>query len=269
MKKCSTCKIEKQTIEFNKCKTNKDGLHYVCKCCRKLERIANKDTIKKKQVMYYNDNKDIILQKNKLYRNTHCEQINNQRKQYRENNKYLIAKLNKEYLPIKKQNIKLRRQYDTNFRIKEVLRSKIHKVLKGHPTSYFILLDCDMNTFKRWIEFQFNKEMCWDNYGKVWEIDHILPINAFNMEYELDKKVCFNWTNLQPLNKNENREKYKKIHEHYYFNSIISVHRFIINEKLHKSCYQRISESLIWLRSKLRYGENAIECTMDNQQPRS
>jgi len=39
MKKCSTCKIIKSLDNYNKCKSNKDGLHYVCKDCRKKEKL--------------------------------------------------------------------------------------------------------------------------------------------------------------------------------------------------------------------------------------
>ena len=46
MKKCSKCKIEKGFDSFNKSKSNKDGLHYVCKDCRKNERINNNNHIK-------------------------------------------------------------------------------------------------------------------------------------------------------------------------------------------------------------------------------
>ena len=38
-KKCNKCKSEKVLAEFNKCKSNKDGLSYICKHCqRKLSK---------------------------------------------------------------------------------------------------------------------------------------------------------------------------------------------------------------------------------------
>ena len=74
MKKCSKCKIEKGFDSFNKSKSNKDGLHYVCKDCRKKERI-NKDDIKNKNNEYYKNNKDILLIKNKEYRLKNKEKL--------------------------------------------------------------------------------------------------------------------------------------------------------------------------------------------------
>ena len=53
---------------------------------------------------------------------------------------------------------------------------------------------------------------------------------------------------------------------HYYFNNIISVNRFNLKYKNFMG-YQMINESLSWLRSKLRYGKNPPDNTMDNSQP--
>jgi len=267
MKKCSSCQKEKNLSEFNKCKTNKDGLHYVCKSCRKIEREKNKEHIKIKQKEYYSLNREELQKKNKEYRTTNIEKINVQKKQYKEQNKDHIRQKNKEYLPIRKEKIKERRKIDKNFQIKEVLRSKIHKMLKGKKSSFIEYLEIDIEMFKKWISFQFLPDMNWDNFGILWQLDHIIPINQFNLENKNEQKICFNWTNLQPLYCEENRKKSDKLELHYYFNSIISTHRFINLNSLDKKCYQKICESLSWLRHKLRYGKKAPDITMGNQQP--
>lgn len=56
--------------------------------------------------------------------------------------------------------------------------------------------------------------MSWENYGKGklnWQIDHIIPINYFNLENLLDQQLCYHYTNLQPLWWKDNNQKSDKI----------------------------------------------------------
>lgn len=256
-KVCCKCKIVRCLSEFGKLKTSSDGLRYDCKMCRKEYRLKNKDVISEKLKKYYNENKDTYLQKSKLYRTENSDKINQQRKEYRNRPeiKDHIKQKNKEYLPIKCEKIREKRLTDKNFQISEILRSKIHKMIKGIPTSYQDMIGCDMDFFKKWIEFRFDENMNWDNLGTYWQIDHILPINGFEFNDDRAKNICFHWTNLQPLTCFENRSKSDKLLPHYYFNNIVNVNRF--NQKYNNFLgYEILDESLRWLRSKLRYREN-------------
>lgn len=266
---CGKCKIEQSILNFGLLKTTQDGHRYDCKNCRKEYRHTNKELIKEKLQKYYEDNKEILLERNKQYRVENIDKINIQRKEYRnrEDVKKHIKEKNKEYLPKKKDNIKYKRKTDINFQISEILRSKIHKMIKGNKTSYQNIIGCDIDFLKKWIGYRFDENMSWDNLGKYWAIDHIIPINAFNFKNETDIKICFHWTNLQPLTCYENRSKSDKLLLHYYFNNIVSIHRFHFKYKQFMG-YQMINESLSWLRNnELRYGKNPPDITMDNQQP--
>ena len=272
-KKCSNCKEELNFECFGKLKSSKDGYRYDCCNCRKKYREREKDKIKEKQKEYFEKNKETLLSANKLYRENNKEAINKQRKEYRnrEDIKEHIKIKNKEYLPIKKEKIKERRKVDVNFKMSEILRSKIHKILNNKPTSFLKYLGCDLEWFKKWIEFRFDKNMNWDNLGKYWQIDHILPISRFNMTNENDIRICFHWTNLQPLESTENRQKYDNFILHYYFNNIINVNRFNSKNTRYLG-YQIVNESLRWLRLKLRYGKNPSYDSVktdeiDNPQP--
>ena len=92
--------------------------------------------------------------------------------------------------------------------------------------------------------------------GDYWQIDHILPINSFNLNNENEINICFHWTNLQPLQSSINLSKSDKIQLHYYFNNIVNINRF--NSKYKNFLgYQTLNESLKWLRdNELRYGKN-------------
>jgi len=56
MKKCRECKKEKLITEFNKLKTAKDGLQYMCRSCQKDYREDNKENHKQ----YLINNKEHI-----------------------------------------------------------------------------------------------------------------------------------------------------------------------------------------------------------------
>ncbi len=271
MKQCSKCKEIRALECFGKLASTKDGLRYDCKVCRALYNKQNKTAKVEYNRQYYAANKEAVLKANAEYRETHRDEINRQRSEYRSRDaiKAHVRQKNREYLPVKKQAIKARRASDKNFQLAEILRSKVHKMIKGHETSYMTLIGCEVDVLKSWLEFQFEDGMTWDNLGSHWQIDHILPIAAFDFTKDQDKRVCFSWTNLQPLTSVENRKKSDTLMLHYYYNSIVSIHRFI---QLHKSNfigYQSIRESLCWLREKLRYGENPTDTTIGNQQPSS
>ena len=275
MKKCYICKVEQEINNFGSLKSAPDGHRYDCKDCRKIYREQNKENIKKKQAEYYANNKESLLLHSKEYRINNIEAIQSQKKLYRnrEDIKEHVRIKNQEYLPIKKEKIKERRKTDLSFRLSEILRSKIHKMVKGKETSYKDLIGCNSKWFNNWIEYRFDDKMNWDNLGTYWQIDHILPITQFNHNNIEESKVCFHWTNFQPLHKTENRQKSNKILLHYYYNNLVSVIRF--NNK-HKEFlgYQALNESLMWLRKKLRYGKNATydkeikkSLEIDNPQP--
>jgi len=103
---------------------------------------------------------------------------------------------------------------------------------------------------KRWLEFQFDDKMTWENWGTYWHIDHILPLSKFNMSNQDERALCCNWKNLQPLQKSENLSKNGKIMPHYFWNSVINLNRFITKHNLPKQEYQGIRESICWLREK-------------------
>jgi hypothetical protein len=275
MKICCCCKINKSFDCFGKLNSAPDKLRYDCKDCRKEYRDKNKSSINLKLKEYYANNKNKIIEKNKIYRIENSQKINTQRSEYRkrEDIKNHIKLKNKEYLPIKKENIKKKRIQDENFRISEILRSKFNREIKRNKYSNF--LGCDIEYFKKWIEYRWDENMNWSNYGEKWHIDHVLPINQFSFNNESNIKICFHWTNFQPLYKKDNISKSDKIILHYYFNNLVSVFRFNSFNKQFLG-YQTVNESLQWLRKTLRYGKNAtydiqtnICIETDNPQPSS
>jgi hypothetical protein len=92
------------------------------------------------------------------------------------------------------------------------LRSRIHKVLRGRSSlSLAHVLGCDAAFLKQWIEQQFKRGMRWENYGKRWHIDHIVPCSAFDLANPEDQKRCFHYSNLRPLWAYDNHSKHARI----------------------------------------------------------
>jgi hypothetical protein len=74
-----------------------------------------------------------------------------------------------------------------------------------------VLIGCSPSFLKEWLEYQFNSLMTWDNYGKYWDIDHVIPCSSFDMNDVQEQKTCFNWRNCRPYESTKNKIKHNKI----------------------------------------------------------
>jgi len=54
------------------------------------------------------------------------------------------------------------------------------------------------------MEYNFDEKMSWENRGKYWHIDHIMPCDSYDLSNQEDIYKCYNWTNLRPLYKKDN-----------------------------------------------------------------
>ena len=68
-----------------------------------------------------------------------------------------------------------------------------------------------INKIVSWLEFNMCDDIKWYNYGKVWQIDHTIPINLWNMQHEGEMLLCFSWMNLMPMIKEMNNKKSNKL----------------------------------------------------------
>jgi hypothetical protein len=182
MKKCSNCKETKNENEFSICNRLKDGLRNECKLCdnkRHLEyRIKNKEKEKIRRRLKYLKNKEEEIKKSSEYK----------KRREQENPKYKIIR---------------------NIRDRHSKAVKSAGQLKNFRTTN--LLGCDAEFLKKHIETKFTETMNWENYGKIWSIDHIFPLSLVDWDdKEMVEMVC-NYTNLQPLLIEENIRKSNKI----------------------------------------------------------
>jgi hypothetical protein len=159
-------------------------------------------------------------------------------------------KLNDYYQRVYNEKRRERKKNDPLYKLKANHRLYLHKcvhqfkmVKTGKSIEY---LGCSIFLLKKWLEFQFDDKMNWDNYGTYWTIDHVLPLSKFNLVDEKEH-IAFHWTNLRPCTDNFNKSDKILLHE--YFNTIISAIRF---QRLRNITigYQNIKETLCWLREK-------------------
>lgn len=219
-KLCPTCKVKKTIDQYNKDKTRKDNLQRECKeCChnhhnkhyhtKKSPRLNENLKVNhkvcsgcKQELLFDQFNK---LKLGRFGIDSICKTCRKiKEKEWRNNNKEKINQYRKD-----------KKLSDPQFKLKNILRLRLLDALKRHNTtkkhSAIKLLGCSIEHCKQHLQSQFKPEMNWNNHGTVWEIDHIIPCDSFDLTDIEQQNKCFHYTNLQPLTVSENRSKKNKI----------------------------------------------------------
>lgn len=110
-----------------------------------------------------------------------------------------------------RKSTKKRYRSNLKFRLSVMLRNSLGRALRNSKTkksiATFDLLGCPLVWFEAYLEEQFRPGMTWKNHGPVWHIDHIRPIANFDLTDPEQQRICFHWTNFQPLFAAENISK--------------------------------------------------------------
>ena len=160
---------------FHQDKIKNDGFDPKCTFCRRKCYLENRNWIKK----FYLHKRDRI-------------------KEYQLKNHNNIIARTKVYL-------NNRYRTDINFRLICKTRSKIRQALnrKTKSISKINILGIDIDTFRKWTEWQMIPEMKSNNI----DIDHVKPICMFDISKEDEIKEAFCWKNTQPLHKQDHLHK--------------------------------------------------------------
>jgi hypothetical protein len=144
-----------------------------------------------------------------LHKEERKHYIQQNKDKIKEQKRIYFQKYKIRYRKIRNKYEKHRRQVDKHYHILMNLRGRIYKSLKGliKKDSTVFLLGCSIKYLKYYLEKQFNTKMSWKNYGKYWEIDHIIPCSYFDLSKLSEQKRCFSYKNLRPLFKKTNRRK--------------------------------------------------------------
>lgn len=82
-------------------------------------------------------------------------------------------------------------------------RYVLEKNLSAQYAPYFGL---DIENMRRWFEMQFSAGTSWEDFGKSWQFDHIIPVTYFDFSLEEDLKLCWNFTNLRVELSQQNKD---------------------------------------------------------------
>ncbi len=87
-------------------------------------------------------------------------------------------------------------------RLKDGLRGRLYRAIKNNYKSGSAVKDlgCSVEEFKTFLEKLFTQGMNWNNWGKNgWQIDHIIPLSAFDLSQREQFLKAAHYTNLRPL----------------------------------------------------------------------
>ena len=166
-------------------------------------KAANKELVKASRAAYFAEHKEKERNNRKgfLTRNPGLKSLYDKRfraKQKRE------GKLTWHQKNRKAINDKARERYATDiaYRLQKQIRVLVKQALRlgnaRKSSKTIILLGCTIAELKTHLELQFQPGMNWDERS-AWHIDHIRPCASFDLTDPEQQRLCFHYTNLQPL----------------------------------------------------------------------
>ena len=169
----------------------------------KVYQQENREKISAQEKVYYQKNKEKKAAYNKVYNQKNREKIAAHIKVYQQENKEKIAATKKVYQQERYKN-------DPDFKISQNVRRRLRLALKGNskaaPTMEII--GCTIEELWLHLESKFEPGMTRENHGRFgWHIDHKKPCCAFDLSDLEQQKICFHYSNLQPLWAKDNLEK--------------------------------------------------------------
>lgn len=83
--------------------------------------------------------------------------------------------------------------------IRECVKRVFRLISSGKDGNTFDILGYSKEDFMFNVSSKFYADMSWQNHGTVWQLDHIIPVAAFNLELPSHRKYVNSLDNFQPL----------------------------------------------------------------------
>ena len=184
---CTKCKTEKEVSDYYKSSKYPNQHRAICKKC------MNDSSLKHKI-----ENKELLRGKRKVNYDKELNRI--KCAQYREKNREKLRSKYKEWR-IKHKDKRNQRNQTPKYKLMNAMRSRLTYGLKGKYEKKYntmVLVGCDIDFLRNYLEERFTDGMSWENYGFYgWHVDHIIPLSSAKTEEEIHK--LYHYTNLQPL----------------------------------------------------------------------
>lgn len=186
-KKCKNCETMFLPLRKDKVFCSKD-----CKSKHigKTWRLKNKQKTKQNNLEYRSANYESLKMRYSIWRENNAERVSKNKKEWQVRFKEMHGI---SYATFKRNS-------SLTERIKHNIRVRINKAIRGINKSGSAVLElgCEIEFFLKYIESKFQPGMTWENYGE-WHIDHIKPLNYFDLSNIEEFKIACHYSNLQPL----------------------------------------------------------------------
>lgn len=227
-KRCKECQKIKLLDDFSPNKNGKDGRRAVCKLCltksRGLDRAANIERYRKKEAGWRAANPEMCARKRAKQRGLYAvsrekaikrtRQWQNANKEKNKETRRLWLINNPDIIRAQSRRNSKKRRATIKGNLDHRMSNYIHQSLQGKKErkSWKRFVGFSLEQLKKHLEKQFLSGMTWEN-RKLWHIDHIIPVSAFNYSNpdHIDFKRCWALKNLQPLWKIDNIKKSNKL----------------------------------------------------------
>ncbi len=238
IKTCCRCRNDKAVAEFGRDKGKSDGLNARCKSCNrevaaawskanaekkrvtgKLYRDQNIDKKRADNRKYAKDNAERAREKTRLWVLANPERHQANRQRWYDNNQDRVQELRQKWKEAHEEEVKAymnayaktRYRDDLNYRTKAIVSSRLRNCMHKEKDTTVMYLGCSIEQFRAWIESQFSSLMSWENMGQFWTFDHVRPCASYDFWDEMQRHMCFNWSNVRPCEAIENIKKGDKI----------------------------------------------------------
>jgi len=187
--------------------------------------IENAEHVREYDQEYRRDHRDTIEANRRKRRASDPAKYREQRDRWYASHPSEYAKANKKWglfgrawkkshaefmLAWQRNYVKSRRRADPAYKMMYVARGRLRRALNGQVKRdrSMDILGCTPDELRAHLESQFKPGMTWENHGSNgWHVDHVIPCAFFDFSDRVEVRMCFHYSNLQPLWAHENRRK--------------------------------------------------------------